>query len=130
MLLSKYIERSDYFRTFTGKTIVFFVDNEKRFTTTNINAANDYEKHLFANGYKRLPRNDCPVFNSRNEIIMYYTEKCSDQKTAGQSRETLLNVLESYKRMIERDNGNYPAVVLNDIYSSIKAVLECNGREV
>jgi hypothetical protein len=36
----------------------------------------------------------------------------------------LLNILESYSRMIERDQGNYPAVVLDDIHHSIKSVLE------
>ena len=40
----------------------------------------------------------------------------------------LLEVLESYKRMIERNNGKYPAVVLDDIYHSIKAVLKANWR--
>lgn len=36
----------------------------------------------------------------------------------------LLNILESYSRMIERDQGKYPAVVLDDIRCSIKSVLE------
>ena len=39
------------------------------------------------------------------------------------TREQLIDILSSYLRQIERDNGNYPAVVLNDIKSSIIAVL-------
>lgn len=35
----------------------------------------------------------------------------------------LVNVLESYKRMIENDNGRYPLATVIDIYSSINAVL-------
>lgn len=38
--------------------------------------------------------------------------------------ENLLDILNSYTRMIERDNGKYPAVVLDDIYHSIQCVLK------
>lgn len=36
----------------------------------------------------------------------------------------LLKVLESYSRMSERDQGKYPAVVLDDIHCSIKCILK------
>lgn len=42
------------------------------------------------------------------------------------TREQLLDIMSSYLRMIERDNGEYPAVVLDDIAKSIKYVLEKN----
>jgi hypothetical protein len=36
----------------------------------------------------------------------------------------LVNILESYARLIDRDQGKYPAVVLDDIRSSIESVLK------
>lgn len=47
------------------------------------------------------------------------------------TRETLLDVLESYARMIKRENSNgneYAVVVLDDIRASIEFVLSRNGR--
>ena len=41
--------------------------------------------------------------------------------------EQLLNVMNGYLTMIERDNGKYPTVVLDDIAKSIKYVLKQNG---
>jgi hypothetical protein len=41
----------------------------------------------------------------------------------------LLKVLESYSRMIERDRGQYPAVVLDDIHKSIISVLKENKKQ-
>lgn len=38
----------------------------------------------------------------------------------------LLNVLESYSRLIERDRGQHAAVVLDDIHKSIISVLKEN----
>ena len=39
------------------------------------------------------------------------------------TRETLIDILKSYVRMIEHDNGNFPIVVLDDIHKSITHVL-------
>ena len=50
------------------------------------------------------------------------------QKNQEQNRETLLDILESYKRMIDRDEGKHPTAVLSDIEHSIKAVLRQNNR--
>ena len=36
----------------------------------------------------------------------------------------LVDILKSYKRMIEHDNGRYPLVTIIDIYSSINHVLK------
>lgn len=36
----------------------------------------------------------------------------------------LINILESYAGLIDRDQGKYPAVVLDDIRCSIRSVLE------
>lgn len=46
------------------------------------------------------------------------------------TRDDLLEVLQGYARMIERDNGQYPAVVLDDIYHSVKHVLKENGIDL
>lgn len=43
------------------------------------------------------------------------------------TKEQLLDIMSSYLRMIKRDNGEYPTVVLDDIEKSIKFVLEKNG---
>jgi hypothetical protein len=43
--------------------------------------------------------------------------------TTEYSREELINLLKAYKRQIDRDNGEYPAVVLDDIDKSITHVL-------
>lgn len=43
------------------------------------------------------------------------------------AREQLLDIMSGYLRMIERDNGEYPAVVLDDIAKSIKYVLKKNN---
>ncbi len=40
------------------------------------------------------------------------------------TRAELLDVLRSYKRQIERDGGEFPAVVLDDIEKSITHVLK------
>ena len=40
------------------------------------------------------------------------------------TRDVLISVLESYVRMIERDNGKYSVAVLDDIHASIKHVLK------
>lgn len=37
--------------------------------------------------------------------------------------DVLLDVLQSYQRMIERDNGKYPSAVLSDISASVNYVL-------
>lgn len=37
--------------------------------------------------------------------------------------DVLLDVLQSYQRMIERDNGKYPSAVLSDISASLNYVL-------
>lgn len=42
--------------------------------------------------------------------------------------EQLLRVLQSYARMIDRDNGQYPKVVLSDIRVSIEYVLKQNNK--
>jgi hypothetical protein len=44
--------------------------------------------------------------------------------TAGQ----LLDLLESYIRMIERNGEEYPTVTLSDLKCSINSVLRANGR--
>lgn len=43
------------------------------------------------------------------------------------TREELLGVIASYQRMIERDDGQYPTVVLSDILSSAKYVCKVNN---
>jgi hypothetical protein len=43
------------------------------------------------------------------------------------TRLDLLYILHGYRRMIERDNGQHPAAVLDDIYHSILFVLARNG---
>ena len=40
------------------------------------------------------------------------------------NRYQLIDILNSYKKLIERDNGQHPAVVLDDIYKSIVHVLK------
>ena len=40
------------------------------------------------------------------------------------THDQFVGILESYLRLIKRDNGNYPAVVLDDIKHSIIAVLK------
>jgi hypothetical protein len=40
--------------------------------------------------------------------------------------ENLLDILASYVRMIERDNEEHAAVILDDIYHSIKFILKEN----
>ena len=44
-----------------------------------------------------------------------------------QSRETLLNIIASYIRMIDFAGGDYPAIVLNDIKVSAEYVLKRNN---
>ena len=46
------------------------------------------------------------------------------------TREQLLDVLKSYLRMINNDNGQYPQVVLSDIQKSIEFVLEQNKTTI
>ena len=45
------------------------------------------------------------------------------------TREQLLKVMGGYLTMIERDNGKYPAVVLDDISKSIEYVLKQNDYD-
>jgi hypothetical protein len=47
-----------------------------------------------------------------------------------QSRETLLDILESYLRQIHRHGNQYPNCTLSDLEASFKYVLKRNGREV
>lgn len=42
--------------------------------------------------------------------------------------DVLLDVMESYKRQIDRSGKEYPSVVLSDIASSIEFVLKNCGR--
>lgn len=39
------------------------------------------------------------------------------------TRKTLIKVLESYKRIIERDGKEYPTVIISDLSASITYVL-------
>lgn len=48
---------------------------------------------------------------------------------ADYTREQLLDVLESYTRMIQR-NKDYPSVLIDDLEKSIQAVLQANGRTI
>lgn len=48
-------------------------------------------------------------------------------KTIEYSREDLLDVLKSYRGMIERYGTEYPTVCLSDLYASITYVLKRNG---
>lgn len=47
----------------------------------------------------------------------------------GYSKEDLLNILVCYYRMIKRDNGQHPLVVMDDLKCSIEYVLEKNGKK-
>ena len=47
-------------------------------------------------------------------------------KKADYTKETLLDVLSSYLRMIERDEMQHPTAVLGDIKKSIESVLRAN----
>ena len=49
------------------------------------------------------------------------------QNNNEQSRETLLDLIASYLRMIEHDDGKYPSAVLNDIKASAEYVLKRNN---
>lgn len=55
--------------------------------------------------------------------MSYYNSK--EHYTA----EVLLDVLQSYQRMIERNGGEYPLVVLSDISASITHVLRVCERK-
>ena len=46
------------------------------------------------------------------------------------TRGELLDVMASYLRQIENDNGKYPAAVINDIEASISFVLKMNGIKI
>lgn len=46
------------------------------------------------------------------------------------TREELLDVMASYLRQIENDNGKHPTAVINDIEASINFVLKMNGIEI
>ena len=46
------------------------------------------------------------------------------------TREELLDVMASYLRQIENDNGKHPAAVINDIEASISFVLKMNGIKI
>jgi hypothetical protein len=45
-------------------------------------------------------------------------------------KETLLKILASYYKLIQRDNGKHPTVVLDDIEKSIKHVLKQNNYKI
>lgn len=42
------------------------------------------------------------------------------------TREQLLDIMNAYLTLIKRDDGEHPAVILNDIAKSIQYVLEKN----
>ena len=44
------------------------------------------------------------------------------------TKHDLLQILENYLIMIERDKGEHPAVVLDDIRVSIKYILKKNNK--
>lgn len=46
------------------------------------------------------------------------------------TREELLDVMASYLRQIENDNGKHPTAVISDIEASINFVLKMNGIEI
>ena len=46
------------------------------------------------------------------------------------TRGELLDVMASYLRQIENDNGKHPTAVISDIEASIKFVLKMNGIEI
>lgn len=46
------------------------------------------------------------------------------------TREQLLEVMAGYARMIDRNGGQYPSVVLDDIRKSINAVLATNEYKI
>ena len=50
--------------------------------------------------------------------------------TKAYAREELLDVMASYLRQIENDNGKHPTAVISDIEASIKFVLKMNGIEI
>jgi len=45
------------------------------------------------------------------------------------TREELLDIIGSYMRMIERDDGEYPLAVLSDIQASANSVLKANNYQ-
>lgn len=45
------------------------------------------------------------------------------------TRDELLDILEDYLRMIDRNGLEYPSVVLTDIRVSIRAILKKNRRD-
>ena len=49
------------------------------------------------------------------------------QNNDEQSRETLLDIIASYVRMIDFAGGDYPVVVLDDIRASAEYVLKRNN---
>lgn len=48
-------------------------------------------------------------------------------KESDYTKETLLDVIASYRLMIKRSGAEFPTVVLGDIYASSGAVLQANN---
>lgn len=55
-------------------------------------------------------------------------EGWTQQEDTNYTRDQLLDVLESYARMIERNRATYPTVLIDDLDKSIQHVLKQNGR--
>lgn len=56
-------------------------------------------------------------------------EGWSWKEDSSYSREQLLDVIQSYARMIKR-NKDYPTVLIDDLEKSIRHVLRANGKDV
>lgn len=54
-------------------------------------------------------------------------ERYNKMKTTNNTRDKLINILSSYKRMIER-NKDFPGVLIDDLEKSIDFVLKENKR--
>lgn len=48
-------------------------------------------------------------------------------KESDYTKETLLDIIASYRLMIKRSGSEFPTVVLGDIYASAGAVLQTNN---
>jgi len=62
-----------------------------------------------------IPPEDCGIY----VCAKCHTEAVNDERL---SMEELAEVLNSYARMIHRDNGKHPAVVFDDLEASIRSV--------
>lgn len=57
-----------------GRLIIFMVDCEMVAVTKSFSEADKINEHLTKDlGYALLPINECPVYNSINQVIMHYT---------------------------------------------------------